>query len=41
VSFDAILGAESAAQRRLIGAPNQIEAIASQTEGRPARFVDR
>ena len=38
--LDEILAAESIEQQRLLGARNQIEAMASHTQGRPARFVD-
>ncbi len=40
LSFDEILMAESIEQQRLIGTRNQIEAVASQMEGRAAGFVD-
>jgi hypothetical protein len=38
--LDEILAAESFEQQRLLGTRNQIEAVLSQTEGRPALFVD-
>lgn len=38
--LDEILAAESIEQQRLLGTRNQIEALLSQSEGRPARFVD-
>jgi enoyl-CoA hydratase/carnithine racemase len=38
--LDEILAAESFEQQRLLGTRNQIEAVASQTERRPGRFVD-
>lgn len=38
--FDEILAAESFEQQRLLGTRNQLEATASQMEGRPPRFVD-
>lgn len=40
LSFDDILAAESIEQQRLLGSRNQLEAVASQLEGRPANFVD-
>jgi len=39
-SVDEILMAESIEQQKLIGSKNQIEAVMSQMEKRPARFVD-
>jgi hypothetical protein len=36
----AILLAESKEQARLLGSPNQIEAVRAGMEGRPGRFVD-
>jgi enoyl-CoA hydratase/carnithine racemase len=38
--LDEILSAESIEQQRLLGTRNQIEAMLSQSEKRPARFVD-
>lgn len=38
--LDEILAAESFEQQRLFGTRNQIEAVVSQTEGRPPRFAD-
>lgn len=38
--FDAVLVAESVAQQHLLGSRNQLEAVASQREGRPGVFVD-
>jgi enoyl-CoA hydratase/carnithine racemase len=38
--FDEILAAESIEQQRLLGSRNQIEAVNSQAEGRPASFID-
>lgn len=38
--IDDILQAESLEQRRLIGSPNQLEAMQSQQECRPPNFVD-
>jgi enoyl-CoA hydratase/carnithine racemase len=40
LGFDEILAAESYEQQRLLGSRNQIEAVASQLEGRTAKFVD-
>jgi len=40
LSLDDILVAESFEQQRLLGTRNQIEAMMSQTEKRPANFVD-
>ena len=40
MSFDEVLAAESEAQQRLLGSPNQQEAVHSQLAGRPPRFVD-
>lgn len=40
LDFDAILAAESQEIVRLIGGRNQLEAVASQREGRPPKFVD-
>lgn len=39
--LDDILAAESFEQQRLLGTRNQVEAMMSQSEKRPARFVDR
>jgi enoyl-CoA hydratase/carnithine racemase len=38
--LDEILTAESIEQQRLLGTRNQIEALQSQREGRPALFID-
>jgi enoyl-CoA hydratase/carnithine racemase len=38
--LDEILAAESIEQQRLLGTRNQIEAMLSQSEGRPPRFAD-
>lgn len=38
--FDAVLAAESAEQQHLLGSRNQLEAVASQREGRPGEFID-
>jgi enoyl-CoA hydratase/carnithine racemase len=40
LAFDEILSAESIEQQRLMGSRNQLEAVASQLEGRAAQFVD-
>lgn len=40
LSFDEILAAESIEQQRLLGSRNQLEALASQLEGRAASFID-
>ncbi|MGN6356288.1 MAG: crotonase/enoyl-CoA hydratase family protein [Novosphingobium sp.] len=40
LSLDEILSAESVEQQRLLGSRNQLEAVASQTERRAARFID-
>ena len=40
LSFDEILSAESIEQQRLLGSRNQMEAVASQLQGRAANFVD-
>lgn len=40
LSLDEILSAESIEQQRLLGSRNQLEAVASQLERRPAQFVD-
>ena len=40
LSLDEILAMESLEQQRLLGTRNQMEAVASQTEQRTARFVD-
>jgi enoyl-CoA hydratase/carnithine racemase len=40
LSFDEILAAESIEQQRLLGSRNQLEALASQMEGRAGSFVD-
>ena len=37
---EALLLAESAEQTEIIGKPNQIEAVMSQMEGRPAAYPD-
>lgn len=38
--FDAMLVSESIEQQHLLGSRNQLEAVASQREGRPGEFVD-
>src|SRR5690606_1476800 len=38
--LDEILAAESFEQQRLLGTRNQLEAVISQIEGRPALFAD-
>jgi enoyl-CoA hydratase/carnithine racemase len=40
LALDEILSAESIEQQRLLGSRNQMEAVASQMERRPGRFVD-
>lgn len=40
LASDEILAAESIEQQRLLGTRNQIEAVRSEAERRPARFVD-
>jgi enoyl-CoA hydratase/carnithine racemase len=40
LSFDEILSAESIEQQRLLGSRNQLEAVASQFEGRAPNYVD-
>lgn len=40
LSLDEILSAESIEQQRLLGSRNQREAVASQMERRPAKFID-
>ncbi|MES2493673.1 MAG: crotonase/enoyl-CoA hydratase family protein [Pseudomonadota bacterium] len=38
--FDAVLAAESIEQQHLLGSRNQREAVSSQREGRPGKFID-
>jgi enoyl-CoA hydratase/carnithine racemase len=40
LSFDEILSAESIEQQRLLGSRNQMEAVASQLQGRTANFAE-